>query len=110
MVQERLTGRSVEGEGSKDASSGIESRLGSSQPAEHCACMTLKRFLVDSLILISVFGLPLSLAILGSVEEKCAFCCAKHPLAVQGRLSVRHFGDKARRSAVEGGFMILPVR
>ncbi len=73
MVQERLTGRSVEGEGSMDASSGIESRLGSSQPAGDRAHITPEPFKVDLLILISVFGLPLSLAILCSVEEKCAF-------------------------------------
>jgi len=72
-VQGKLTGRIVEGEGSMDASNGIESQLGNSQPAGHCACITPECFVVDILILISVFGLPLSLANLGSVEEKLAF-------------------------------------
>lgn len=64
---------------------------------------------VDSLIRISRFSPPRPfLAMLERVEEKFAHwgCCWAHARAVQEFAGVCHSGEKVRRRAVEGAFMV----
>jgi len=61
----------------------------------------------------SIFGPPpFFLASRNGEEEKAAFCCcccacARHPRAVQGRVSPLHSGEKVLRRADEGAFIVV---
>jgi hypothetical protein len=64
------------------------------------------------ILILGSFLFLLSRAWLAGVEEKSARCCccwARQPRTVARGASERHRGEKVRRSAVDGAFIVVVV-